>query len=109
MTKTEGEIQEIKKNLAAFLERLDFARQEIAARQKSAEKLEATVEKLRESLSTLQTRVEDVAAGFDEFKNRWDESDRRRWTVYGVMIAAGLSSSPTSSCSFSNASLSGKV
>jgi hypothetical protein len=21
---------------------------------------------------------------------RWDESDRRRWTVYGVMLAAAL-------------------
>jgi predicted nucleic acid-binding Zn-ribbon protein len=90
MTKTEHEIQEIKRNLATLLERVDFARNEIASGQKVAEKLETTVEKLREALAAVQTRVEVVAAGFDDFKKRWDESDRRRWTVYGVMLAAAL-------------------
>jgi chromosome segregation ATPase len=90
MTKTEHEIQEIKRSLATLLERVDFARNEIAAGQKATEKLETTVDKLRESLTTLPMRVEVVAAAFDEFKKRWDESDHRRWTVYGVMLAAAL-------------------
>lgn len=91
MTKIESEIQEIKKNLATLSDRLDYARQEIASGQKSTEKLEALIDKLRETLAAQQTRIEVVAAGFDEFKKRWDESDRRKWTVYGVAIAAGLS------------------
>jgi hypothetical protein len=44
MTKTESEIQEIKTNLATLSDRLDYARQEIAAGQKSAEKLEVLID-----------------------------------------------------------------
>jgi hypothetical protein len=48
-------------------------------------------DRLRDQISSLQMQNAVLTAAFDDFKKRWDESDRRRWTVYGVMIAAGLS------------------
>lgn len=90
MTQTEREIQQIKQTIATLMERVDTTRNEIAAVKPLTDKFESTLDKVRDSVAALQTRVEVVAAGFDDFKKRWDESDRRRWTVYGVMLAAAL-------------------
>jgi len=47
---------------------------------------------LRERELVADLRIENgiQKASFEEYKKRWDESDRRRWTVYGVMLAAAL-------------------
>lgn len=47
-------------------------------------------EKFRDQLQQMHSQVAVLQAAFDDFKKRWDESDRRRWTVYGVMLAASL-------------------
>jgi septal ring factor EnvC (AmiA/AmiB activator) len=90
MTQTEREIQQIKQELATVVERVDWTRSELASTKSTFNKVDEELDKLRETISTMQTRLEVVAAGFEEFKKRWDESDRRRWTVYGVLLAASL-------------------
>jgi hypothetical protein len=41
-------------------------------------------------MSDFKARLAVLESHFDEFKKRWEESDRRRWTIYGVMLAASL-------------------
>jgi uncharacterized coiled-coil DUF342 family protein len=90
MTQTEREIQQIKQELAPMVEPVDWTREESASTKTRINELNAQLDKLRDAVFGLQTRIEVVAAGFEEFKKRWDESDRRRWTIYGVMIGAIL-------------------
>jgi len=90
MTKTEREIQELKQAVATQIERLDAARQTMQSLQDHLDRTEAQVEKHRDLASDQKTQVAVLTAGFDEFKKRWDESERRRWTVYGVILAAAL-------------------
>jgi hypothetical protein len=52
--------------------------------------VEATLDKFRDQLAVQQTQIAVLQASFAELTKRWDESDRRRWTVYGVMLAASL-------------------
>jgi predicted nucleic acid-binding Zn-ribbon protein len=90
MTQTEREIQELKQALATQIERLDAARQELQPLRERLEKLESQLEKQRDQSSDSKVQIAVLTAGFEEFKKRWDESDRRRWTVYGVFLAAAL-------------------
>lgn len=48
------------------------------------------LDKFRAQLQQMHSQVAILQSAFDTFKSRWDESDRRRWTVYGVMLAASL-------------------
>ncbi len=57
---------------------------EEAARLRAAD--DAVREKLMEAL--VETAV--LKSTVKDWEKRWDESDRRRWTVYGVMLAAVL-------------------
>jgi RNase adaptor protein for sRNA GlmZ degradation len=54
------------------------------------ERVDGIVEKVREQVSAIQTQVAVLQASQLDLVKRWDESDRRRWTVYGVMLAAAL-------------------
>ena len=54
------------------------------------EKVETIIDRLREQNSALQTQTAVLQASQADLVKRWDESDRRRWTVYGVMIGAIL-------------------
>ncbi len=69
---------------------LDVAWNEIQGLDIHCTKLEQTIEKLRDQCSELGSQVRVLDAGFADFKKRWEESDHRRWTIYGVMLAAAL-------------------
>jgi len=88
VTKTEfnrlGESLKLLEKVSAILE-LD-----VQYLQNDGKDAKQVLEKFREQIATLQTQNAVLNAAFEDFKKRWDESDRRRWTVYGVMIAAGL-------------------
>jgi hypothetical protein len=53
------------------------------------------LEKIRDQIQQVHAQVAVLQASQADLTKRWDESDRRRWTVYGVMLAAGLALSPT--------------
>ena len=53
-------------------------------------RVEALFDKIRDVTSGLQMQGAVHASGIDDFKKRWEESDRRRWTIFGVMLAAIL-------------------
>jgi hypothetical protein len=55
---------------------------------KEMEKLEAIVDKNRDAAAETRMTNAVQTARFDEFQKRWDESDRRRWTIHGLMIGA---------------------
>jgi len=102
MTQTERELQVLRNSLTTYMDRLDTARSEIDVLRKSCEKLtsqletertrvEVTLEKLRDATSGLQTQTAVHASSLDDLKKRWEESERRRWAIFGVGLAAVLS------------------
>ena len=90
MTKTEVELQRLGEAIAGLNERTASYKAELEIARKSTEKLEAVVDRLRDNLATQQAQIAVLQANFADLIKRWDESDRRRWTVYGVMLAASL-------------------
>lgn len=90
MTKTEQEFKRLGESVAALIERVKAEDAAIDALSKSLEKSDTLSDKLRDQLFALQTQIAVLQANFSDLNKRWDESDRRRWTVYGVMIAAVL-------------------
>ena len=61
------------------------------------EKLSGIVDRLVASSETLRDRFEATVAEqavlkstVTDWEKRWQESDRRRWTIYGVMLATVL-------------------
>src|SRR5262245_40441649 len=87
---TEQELQRIGEVLAALNERSAAIQSDIDAVWKDSERREVAVEKIRDQVATQQTQIAVLQANFADLTKRWDESDRRRWTVYGVMLAAAL-------------------
>jgi acyl carrier protein phosphodiesterase len=90
VTKTEQELQRIGEVLAALNERTAAIQSDIDALWKDLERRETAFEKLRGQIAAQQIQIAVLQASFAELTERWDESDRRRWTVYGVMLAAAL-------------------
>jgi uncharacterized coiled-coil DUF342 family protein len=90
MTKTEREIQEVRETLVTHFERIEGARADLELVREGADKTDEAIDKLKDSLSAVQSQVAVLQAGFADLAKRWDDSDRRRWTVYGVMLAAVL-------------------
>ncbi|MBO0697662.1 MAG: hypothetical protein J2P46_04660 [Zavarzinella sp.] len=90
MTKTEAELHRLGEAIAGLNERTASLDAKIQRGFKDVEKLEATLDKLRDQLAAQQTQIAVLQANFADLTKRWDESDRRRWTVYGVMLAAAL-------------------
>ncbi len=88
MTKTEAELQRLGEAIAGLNERTASLDAKIQRGFKDFERLEAVIDKLRDQLAAQQTQSAVLQASFAELTKRWDESDRRRWTVYGVMLAA---------------------
>ena len=66
------------------------SRKAIEYQQSDSRESKQLFEKYRDQFQQLQSQVAVIQAGLDDLKKRWDESDRRRWTVYGVMLAASL-------------------
>jgi hypothetical protein len=92
MTKTEKEVQRLSEAIVTQIERAAKYEANIEDLAEYAKKkLEETIDKQRDQISTFQTQTAVLQANFADLTKRWDESDRRRWTVFGVMIAAGLS------------------
>jgi len=90
MTKTEKELQRLSEALGTLVERTYSNKSDVTAVMDFAEKLEKIIEKIREQNTSLQTQLAVLQANFANLTKRWDESDRRRWTVYGVLLAASL-------------------
>jgi predicted nucleic acid-binding Zn-ribbon protein len=90
MTKTEKELQRLSEALGTLVERTYSNKSDVTAVMDFAEKLEKIIEKIREQNTSLQTQLAVLQANFADLTKRWDESDRRRWTVYGVLLAASL-------------------
>jgi hypothetical protein len=83
-TKLSDTLQAALQNGVEYRKDIEYLRSAVADLKKEAEKA-------RDQVTTLQTQNAILQANFADLTKRWDESDRRRWTVYGVMIAAGLS------------------
>jgi predicted nucleic acid-binding Zn-ribbon protein len=94
MTKTERDLQELRNTLAVQGERLDRSREDMESLKeetaKIASRIESSNEKSNDDSSDFKARLAVLKSHFDEFKKRCEESDRRRWTIYGVMVAASL-------------------
>lgn len=90
MTQSEKELQRLSISLAVTSEQILSLRVGIEELKEESNNQKLVAERLREGLISVQTQVAVLQASFEDFKKRWDDSDRRRWTVYGVMIAAGL-------------------
>jgi predicted nucleic acid-binding Zn-ribbon protein len=90
MTKTEKELQRLSEGIVTLTERANRNESDVEDVADDVERVDGGVEKLREQISSLQTEVAVLKASQLDLIKRWDESDRRRWTVYGVMLAASL-------------------
>ena len=90
MTKTETELQQIKSEIAFLTEKTTGNATNIDDVWSDLEKTDELIDKLRDQLAAQQTQIAVVATTLEDLKKRWDESDRRRWTVYGVALAATL-------------------
>jgi chromosome segregation ATPase len=90
VTKTEKELQRLGEVLAALNERTAAILADVEAVWDDLEKADVAVERLKDQLAAHQTQIAVLQASFADLTKRWDESDRRRWTVYGVMLAASL-------------------
>ena len=90
MTKTEKELQRLSEVISTLVERTASNKSDIKTVSDYVTKLEGVAEKVREQNATLQVQLAVLQANFADLTKRWDESDRRRWTVYGVMLAASL-------------------
>jgi small-conductance mechanosensitive channel len=90
MTKTEKELQRLSEGIVTPTERTNRNESDIDDVADDVERVDGIVEKLREQISALQTQLAVLHASQLDLVKRWDESDRRRWAVYGVMLAASL-------------------
>lgn len=82
-TKLSDSVRELSNYSAETRSDIGYLRQALADIRKD-------LDKEREQNSALRTQVAVLQSSHDDFKKRWDESDRRRWTVFGVMLAASL-------------------
>jgi predicted nucleic acid-binding Zn-ribbon protein len=87
---TKAEVTKIAEAVNTLTTLVAETRKDIEYTQADSTDLKRGLEKLSDQFHELRSQVAALQAGFDEFKKRWDDSDRRRWTVYGVMIAAAL-------------------
>jgi len=87
---TKGEFEKLRESVATIDKSLDVARDRLSSLKERFEKGETDSEKLRDQISDLRTQLQVLHANFEDFKRRGEESERRRWTVYGVMLAAAL-------------------
>jgi septal ring factor EnvC (AmiA/AmiB activator) len=90
VTQTERELQKLNQAIALHELRSIEVQADIEDLSKELEKLEAILDKNRDHVADLRSLVAVQTALLDDFKKRWEESDRRRWTIYGVMLAAAL-------------------
>ena len=68
-----------------------------AAAEKDIENLIAEISPLRTAHEDIRDRLQEaqietavLKSSVKDWEKRWEESDRRRWTIYGVMLAAVL-------------------
>jgi chromosome segregation ATPase len=84
------EFNKLRETVGELTVALAQADKEIGFVKSESNEAKQVLEKFRDQLQQMHSQVAVLQSSFDTFKTRWDESDRRRWTVYGVMLAAAL-------------------
>ena len=87
---TRTEVNKIGESLAAITVAVAQAEKDIGYLKVESMDSKRLLEKYRDEFQQLQSQVAVIQANLNNLRTRWDESDRRRWTVYGVMLAASL-------------------
>jgi chromosome segregation ATPase len=90
MTQTERELQRLSERIVIHEERINDTRADDDDLWKALEKQQDSIDKVRDEVANLRSLVAVQTALLDDFRKRWEESDRRRWTIYGVMLAAAF-------------------
>jgi len=90
MTQTERELQRLSERIVIHEERISDARDDDDDLSKALEKQRDSIDNVRDDIANLRSLVAVQTALLDDLKKRWEESDRRRWTIYGVMLAAAF-------------------
>ena len=87
-------VSELDKQVRVTRVEVDGLRQSLARHedlsQRTEDKQDQTVEKVRDQVVVLQSQVAVLAASLSDLKKRWDESDLRRWSLYGMFLGAAL-------------------